>query len=292
MHGCNEYSIQKAHNTQSEKFLATGSEKAWKKMKQLEAVFIYCQQEGKLRSTHAPESVPTEDSINECNKRYENDKRIHNNIESNMVSILDAVDSNKLNEFVEEAVLLRTEYSSMNSSLARRYGNYGNVPVCKEADSETWLLEKMREVVSRYLEKEPVGEMPESKISKTEGVEDWTKNTNITVWEPSKAKNNKVGYRAKLNPDFTALQCLNDLRADFLENVNYVYMSDKKYEYWTKKAGQASSTGNHSIRKAALECGMNKDVKSKKCRKILNSCKKDQRRLRNLYNSYKVNHID
>lgn len=49
MHDCVEYSIVQEYNTQREKYLATRSEKAWKKMKQLEAVYIECQIEGKLR---------------------------------------------------------------------------------------------------------------------------------------------------------------------------------------------------------------------------------------------------
>ena len=45
-HECVEHTIRHAYNTHREKFLATGNEKAWKKMKQLEAVLIACQEEG------------------------------------------------------------------------------------------------------------------------------------------------------------------------------------------------------------------------------------------------------
>ena len=246
---------------------------------------VSCSESYNSEQGNRPEWVLTKGSRIGCDEREETASRTQGNLYFNMGSILTAENMDKRIEFEEETQILRSQYAKIHKSLARKYGNYNSIPTCIKADYETWLLEKTREVVSHYLANKPTEKKPQSTKLKIEGDRDWKEDPNITVWEPNQTKTIKVGYRAEMDPDFIVLQCLNDLRADFLENVNYVSMSEAKYDYWKRKAGQVSSSENDSKRKTALACGKNKDFKPGKCRKLLNSCKKDQRRLRLLYDN-------
>lgn len=49
MHECNVYSLAQAYRRWQEEWEATRSEKAWRKMKQLEAVYIECIAEGRIK---------------------------------------------------------------------------------------------------------------------------------------------------------------------------------------------------------------------------------------------------